>query len=344
MHVVFGRGTIASAAEIVSKIGARRGLLLSTPEQARELDVLAKVLEGVAVARFTEATVHTPLEITDRAMCVIESEKIDVTVSLGGGSTIGLGKAIALRSGIPQVAIPTTYAGSEMTPIIGQTVAGQKTTQRSERVLPRAVIYDVDLTLNLPPTLSVASGMNAIAHAAEGLYARDSNPLMQLIAEDAIRALATALPGIVRQPTDVSLRSEALYGAWLCGIVLGNVGMALHHKLCHTIGGRFNLPHAETHSIILPHALAYNRPAISDALGRLNTALGTTDAPGALFDLAKRLGAPQGLKALGMPESGIDRAVDEVLRNPYWNPRPLEHAALLALVQRAWSGKRPEAG
>ena len=204
-----------------------------------------------------------------------------------------------------------------MTPIIGQSANGIKTTQRSIKVLPRAVIYDVELTLSLPPSLSGTSGINAIAHAVEGLYAQDTNPVMQLMAEEGIRALSQALPRIVRVPGDRQARAEALYGAWLCGTVLGNVGMALHHKLCHTVGGSFNLPHAETHAIILPHAVSYNALAVPEAVARVARALDVVEPANALFDLARLVSAPAALRDLGMPEAGVEQAVDEVLRNPY---------------------------
>jgi len=340
-HVLFGTGTLARLPELVSELGGTRALLLSTPAQASQVRALGGLLGNIPVAYFHEATLHTPVEITERAMQQVHEHRIDIVVALGGGSTIGLGKAIGLRTGIAQIAIPTTYAGSEMTPILGQSTNGIKTTQRTLKVLPRAVIYDVELTLSLPVSLSGTSGINAIAHAAEGLYARDTNPVMQLIAEEGIRALAHALPGIAEEPGDRQARADALYGAWLCGMVLGNVGMALHHKLCHTVGGSFNLPHAQTHAIILPHAVAYNALAVPDAIGRLARALNVANPVNALFDLARSVGAPAALRDLGMPAAGVEQAVDEVLRNPYWNPRPLGRSALAALLQRAWAGEPP---
>ena len=344
--VVFGKGTLSQLPDVIRNQGGKRALLLSTPEQAAQAEALGKSPMGksqgqLAAAYFHEATMHTPVEVTERAMQVVAAEAIDVVVAFGGGSTIGLGKAIALRTGIPLIAIPTTYAGSEMTPIIGQTENGRKTTTRSMKVLPRAVIYDVDLTLSLPPGLSGRSGINAIAHAAEGLYAKDTNPIMQLIAEEGIRALAQALPVICQQPNDEDARAEALYGAWLCGFVLGTVGMALHHKLCHTLGGRFDLPHADTHTIVLPHAIAYNAPAIPDAMVRLRRALKAEEPAQALFDLGRSVDAPSGLKDIGMPESGVPIAVKDALENAYWNPRPLEADSLAVMLKRAWAGERP---
>jgi maleylacetate reductase len=210
-------------------------------------------------------------------------------------------------------------------------------------VLPETVIYDVDLTLSLPTGLAATSGINAIAHAVEALYARDHNPVISLMAEEGIRALADALPSIVERPGDREARGQALYGAWLCGVCLGTVGMALHHKLCHTLGGTFDLPRAETRTIILSHALAYNAPAVPDAMARIARAIGAADAPLGLYDLARRLNAKLALRDIGMPESGIDKAADLAVTNAYWNPRPLECNAIRDLIARAWSGAAPAA-
>jgi maleylacetate reductase len=205
------------------------------------------------------------------------------------------------------------------------------------------VIYDPELTLTLPVALSVTSGINAIAHAAEGLYSVDGNPVMDLMAEEGIRALGRALPGIRRAAQDIEARGEALYGAWLCGIVLGNVGMALHHKLCHTLGGSFNLPHAETHTIVLPHALAYNAQAAPEAMRRVSRALEAKSAAQGVFDLAQANGAPVALRDIGMKAEDLERACDIALQNQYPNPRPLERAAIRQLLQDAFEGKRPSA-
>jgi maleylacetate reductase len=290
---------------------------------------------------FTGAVMHTPVEVTERAMETVHDLRADGIVAIGGGSTTGLGKAIALRTDLPQIVLPTSYAGSEMTPVVGQTSGGIKTTQSSPKILPETVIYDVDLTMMMPPKLSATSGINAIAHAVEALYARDRNPVISLMAQESIRTLAHALPKICVQPDDRAARTDALYGAWLSGICLGAVGMALHHKLCHTLGGLFNLPHAETHTIILPHALAYNAPAAPEAMTRIATALGAPDAALGLHDLARELAAPASLREIGMPESGIDRAADLAVKNPYWNPRGIEREAIRELIARAWRGDTP---
>jgi alcohol dehydrogenase class IV len=340
-RVIFGTGTLTRLGEEITRLDLSRVLVLSTPQQRHEAERLAAALDGRSAAVFAEATMHTPVEITDRAMEMVAARRADGIVSVGGGSTIGLGKAIALRTDLPQIVVPTTYAGSEMTPILGETKGGIKTTQRSPKILPETVLYDVDLTLSLPISLSVTSGINAIAHAVEALYAADRNPIISLMAEDGIKAFASALPRIVAAPDDREARSHALYGAWLCGSCLGAVQMALHHKLCHTLGGTFDLPHAETHTVVLPHAIAYNAASSPEAMERLARALGASDPAQAVFDLAGRLGARRALRDLGMPESGIDRAADIATQNPYPNPRPIERTAIRDLIARAWAGQPP---
>lgn len=340
-RVVFGAGALARLGEEIDRLQSQRALVLCTPQQRVAAERIADLLGTKAAGLFDGAVMHVPIESAREARAVAAKLGADCAVAVGGGSTTGLGKAIALDSGLPILAIPTTYAGSEMTPIYGVTEAGVKKTGRDPRVLPRTVIYDPELTLDLPVALSVTSAINAIAHAAEGLYAPDANPVMDLMAEEGIAALGRAIPGIRLNPHDVDARGEALYGAWLCGTVLGNVGMALHHKLCHTLGGTWNLPHAETHTILLPHALAYNEQAAPRAMRRIARALAARSAPQAAFDLARDNGAPVALRDIGMPESELARACDLALQNRYPNPRPLERETIRELLQHAWEGRRP---
>jgi maleylacetate reductase len=338
---VGARGRLPQEAD---RVGIRRILVLSTPEQRDTAEAVAASLGDRVAGLFPRAVMHVPIEVAHDAREEAARLGADGFLAVGGGSTVGLAKAIALVSALPIVAVPTTYAGSEMTPIFGITEDGIKTTGRDPRVLPRTVIYDPELTLSLPASLSAASGLNAVAHAVEALYAPDANPIVSLMAAESIAAFAGALPKVVREPSDLAARSEALYGAWLAGSVLGSVGMGLHHKLCHTLGGTFNLPHAETHAVVLPHAIAYNAPFATDALARAARALGASDArdvPGALFDLAVAVGAPTSLAAIGMPADGLDRAAEIATRSPYPNPRPLERDAIRTLLQNAFDGTRP---
>lgn len=341
-RVTFGAGKLASVRDEVEAIGASRALVLCTPAQREQAEQVAELLGPSLAGIHDGAEMHVPIASARKARELASELNADCAVAIGGGSTIGLGKAIALESSIPILAIPTTYAGSEMTPVYGITEDGVKRTGKDVRVLPRAVIYDPDLTMSLPLGMSLVSGMNAIAHAAEGMYAKDGNPVMSLMAEEGIRALAQGMSSLVEAPQDKEARAQCLYGAWLCGTVLGHVGMALHHKLCHTLGGSFNLPHAETHTIVLPHALAYNSPAASEAMDRIASAIGAPDAPVGLHHMAVKLGLPTALRDLGVKEADLDRACEIALSNPYWNPRPIEAKPLRALLQRAWEGAEPQ--
>lgn len=344
-RVIFGAGSLQQLGAEIERLGAKRALVLSTPEQAASAERVAALLGERAAGIFARAVMHVPIETAREAREEAKRLGADCAVAIGGGSTTGLGKAIALDSGLPVLAIPTTYAGSEVTSIYGLTEGGVKKTGRDPRVLPRTVIYDPELTLTLPYAMTVTSAFNAIAHAAEGLYAPDANPVIALMAEEGIRASAAALPPLQADPRDLGARSDALYGAWLCGTVLGAITMGLHHKLCHTLGGSFNLPHAETHTVVLPHALAYNAPAAPEAMTRIARALGEpgADAAVALQRRARAHGAPASLAALGLPASALDRAADLAVQTPYPNPRPLERAALRSLLQRAFDGAEPAA-
>jgi maleylacetate reductase len=346
-RVVFGAGSLRHLQREIESLGARRALVLCTPEQRASAARVAALLGASAAGIFDQAIMHVPIETARAARETARSLGADCAVAIGGGSTIGLGKAIALDSGLPILAIPTTYAGSEMTSIYGLTEGGVKKTGRDDRVLPRTVIYDPELTMSLPAEMSVTSGINAIAHAAEGLYSATTNPILDLMAQEGIAALGRALPVIAAgEPASASVvaaRGDALYGAWLCGTVLAGVDMALHHKLCHTLGGTFNLPHAQTHTIVLPHALAYNAPAAAQAMQRIAGALGGADAPQSVYDLAKANGAPVALKDLGMARSDLEKACDLAMQNRYPNPRPLEREPLMQLLTDAYEGRRPAA-
>jgi alcohol dehydrogenase class IV len=341
IRVVFGAGSLDRLGEEIERLGAHRALVLSTPEQRASAEDVARRIGARAAGIYDKAVMHTPIETAEAARRVATELEADCCVAIGGGSTTGLGKAIALTSALPILAIPTTFAGSEMTPIQGITADGVKKTVRDLRMLPKTVIYDPNLLLTLPARIAGPSGMNAIAHSVEALYAQEANPITSLMAQESIRALAQSLPIVVREPQNLGARGEALYGAWLAGISLATVGMALHHKLCHTLGGTFNLPHAETHTIVLPHATRYNASAAPEAMARIARALGASDAAAGLYDLAKAIGAPLALKQIGMPEAGLERAADLAVTNPYWNPQPLERGAIRALLQAAWEGRRP---
>jgi maleylacetate reductase len=335
--VVFHAGAIEQVAVEAARLG-KHPLVLSTPGQRGLAERVARLLGSCCPGIYDQALMHVPLETARAARVEATRLEADCCVAIGGGSTVGLAKAIALELPLPILAVPTTYAGSEMTPIWGVTEGGVKKTGRDTRVRPRTVLYDPVLTLGLPPGISGTSGVNAMAHCVEGLYSENANPIVSLMAEEGIRALGRSLPKVVRTPHDVEARTEALYGAWLGGSVLGAVGMALHHKLCHVLGGTFNLPHSETHAIVLPYVVAYNAAAAPDAIRRIAAALGVDDAAQGLFDLVRSLGAKTSLKDIGMPKEGIERATALATTNPYYNPAPIRAEAIRALLRAAYEG------
>jgi len=343
VRVRFGAGVRHRVGEEMDTLGLSRALILTTPQQAATGSEFAEQLGAKAVGVYSNATMHTPVSISEEAAAQAIALKADCVVAVGGGSTTGLGKAIALRTDLTQIVVPTTYAGSEATGILGQTEGGRKTTITTPKVQPEVILYDPELVTSLPVGMTVTSALNAMAHAAEGLYAQNRSPLSTLMALEGLRAFRDALPRVLDNPADLRGRGETLYGAWLCGTVLGTVGMALHHKLCHTLGGSFDLPHAETHSVILPHAIAYNEGAAADVLAPVAEIFGGKTPGQALHAFAVAMKAPLALRDLGLGQGDLDRAAEIATQNPYWNPRPIEKDAIRRLLQAAWAGEAPSA-
>jgi maleylacetate reductase len=339
VRVRLGAGLRREIGAEMTALGWSRALVLTTKEQVACGETVRAELGSMALGVFSQATMHTPIEITEAGLRAAKGA--DCIVAIGGGSTIGLAKAIALRTDLPQIVLPTTYAGSEATPVLGQTANGVKETLRSPKVQPEVILYDPELVVTLPAKLTVTSGLNAMAHAVEALYARDATPLSTQLALSGIRVFKQGLPRVVADLGNLSAREDTQFGAWLCGTVLAQVGMALHHKLCHTLGGSFDLPHAETHAILLPHSAAYNAAAAAEALAPVAELFGGSIG-GGLYDFAASLGAPRALRDLGLRENDLDRAADIAVDKPYWNPRPIERDAIRALLRRAWEGVCPE--
>jgi alcohol dehydrogenase class IV len=343
-RVLFGRGRLAETTEVVRGLGGRRALVLSSAGRHGLAERVAAILGAHAAGTFAGAAMHTPVAVTEAALEYFREVGADCIVSIGGGSAIGLGKALAVRTGAPHVAVPTTYSGSEVTPILGETDTTGKHTRRVLGALPQVAIYDADLTLTLPARASAASGMNAIAHAIEAMYSPDVGPVLTLMAEEGLRAMVGSLPGIVADPSDIDERGVAFYGAFLCGLALGGASMGLHHRLCHILGGTFGLPHAETHAVLLPHVAAYNAPAAAGAMARIASALGAADVPGGLYRLVAELRLPLGLREIGLGEQDLGEVLRRVLAEPpAANPRALDATALAALLRRAFSGLPPAA-
>jgi len=346
MRVVFGAGSLASVPDEVARLGASRALIVAGGPESVYADVIADALGGVLVGRFSDVAMHVPVEVARAAADSARAADADLVISVGGGSSTGAAKAIALETGLPILAVPTTYAGSEMTPIWGMTADGVKTVGRDRRVQPVTVVYDPELTVSLPATLSAESGMNAMAHLIEGLYAPGASPITTLVAEEGVRALATALPAVVRDPADIEARSTALYGAWLAGWTLGVAGMGVHHKICHVVGGNYDLPHAGVHSVVLPYAIAYNADHAAPALARAQRALvaagvDSPDPATGVWNLERQIGTPPDLASIGLAEEHIAEAAAAVAAAGMVNPRPVDEGAIEQLLHDAWHGAAP---
>lgn len=347
-RVVFANGSISRAGEELERLGCSRALLVAGGPEQVYADLVAESLGDRVVARFQDVVMHVPVATAQQAIRTAVESGADCVIAVGGGSSIGAAKAVARETGMPILAIPTTYAGSEMTPIWGLTEGDRKTTGRDIKVLPKTVLYDPELTLSLPADISAASGMNAIAHLVEGLYAPGVSPISALQAEEGVRALASALPRVVADPLDLAARGDALYGAWLAGWTLGTTGMGIHHKICHTLGGTFDMPHAQTHSAVIAYATAFNEsyaPRAMEAVMRALSAAGiSAESAGAgVWELAHAIEAPTSLKEVGFDPSMVDKAVEIIVAAQPTNPRPVDPDGTRALLLAAYDGSRPGA-
>lgn len=342
-RILFGHGTLDRTAEEVTRLGRSRVLLVTTAGRAGAADRAQKVLGDLVVGRFDGAVEHTPVEVTEQALAELRRVDADCVVAVGGGSTVGLSKALAVRTGVDQVVLPSTYAGSEVTPVLGETADGVKTTRSDPAILPETVIYDVELSAGLPRGLAVTSAVNALAHAVEALYSPDANPVVDGMALDAVEHLVRGLRALATGTDDLDVRADLLRGAWLAGTCLGAVGMGLHHKLCHTLGGSFGLPHAPTHTVVLPYAMEYNAAAAPEAMDRIAQRLGVADPAAAVHDLVVAAGGPTSLQEIGFPADALDRAADLATAKPYPNPAPVSRDGIRTLLGRAFEGARPHA-
>ncbi len=342
-RVVFGVGSSRrQLVEEVERLGGTRVLLIATERTRPAVEALAGPLGERVVGMFTDVQPHVPLAIAEAARERARELAADSLLAIGGGSVIGVAKAIALELPLPILAVPTTYAGSEMTPIWGMTSEQRKRTGRSLMVLPKTVVYDPELTYSLPASVTGPSAINAMAHCVEALYAPGANPITTLVAEEGIRALRSGTPISIAHPDSPEGRSDTLYGAYLAGAALGVAGTGLHHKICHVLGGAYNLPHAETHTVVLPHAIAFNEAAIPDVMARVARALGSKRAAEGVYRFIETLGTPIALKDIGMRPENIDEAVNLILEAaPTDNPAPVNADSIRLLLDNAYHGRRP---
>ncbi len=340
-NIVFGAGALARLPAEMETLGLGDALVLATPGRAEQGCRIVELLGDRAAGLFAEARMHVPALTLDRAAAAAKDARAKCTVAIGGGSTTGLGKALAARVGLPNVVVPTTYSGSEMTSIWAVTEEGRKSTARDPKVVPTLTLYDPELTVSLPPKTSAASGLNAMAQAVVNVATDKQNPIVVSLGLDGIRALARSLPRVVDQPDDIQARSEALYGACLAAGAIGVGTTSLHHRLCHTFGGAFDTPHAETHAVLLPHSVAYNARAAEAGTRQVAEAIGAANAARGIHDLAKRLGAPTSLREIGVEESDLDHAAQIATASPINNPEPVTVERVRALLANAFYGAAP---
>ncbi|TSD93674.1 maleylacetate reductase [Skermania sp. ID1734] len=340
-RICFGSGSARTllAAE-VERLAAERVMLIAS---AREAERAGSITAGLPIAhRHSEVRMHVPVEAAEHARACAARHDVDALVCIGGGSAIGLAKAVALATGLPIIAVPTTYAGSEATTVWGMTDNGRKTTGVDARVLPRAIVYDAELTLSLPVAMSVASGLNALAHCVDGMWGPRADPIDQALAVEGIRALWIGLPAVAANSRDLAGREHVLYAAYLSAAAFSSAGSGLHHKICHVLGGAYNLPHAQTHAVVLPYVLAYNAPAVPHIQRRIAAALGASDALDGLQRLRRQLDAPKALSDYGFRESDIDEAVAAILPGvPDNNPRQVTAEDLGHVLRAACRGSDP---
>lgn len=340
-RVVFETGAAANnTAEEIRRIGAQRVMLVAAPFEA---EIAARVTADVDITlHFADVVQHVPIENAEAARAAAIAHDIDAMICVGGGSTTGLAKAVAMTTGIPIIAVATTYAGSEATNVWGLTEAARKTTGVDNKVLPVTVIYDAALTYSLPVELSVASGMNALAHCVDSMWAPKADPINQALAAEGIRAISEGLPLIFENPQDQAGREQALYGAYLSAVSFASAGSGMHHKVCHVLGGTYNLPHAQTHATVLPYVLAFNAGSAPQAERRIAGAFGSSSALQGLLDLRERLNGPKALKDYGFEESSAAEAAEIALPLiPPSNPRAVTQENLTELIQAAWAGTTP---
>jgi maleylacetate reductase len=337
-RVLFGVGALERLGPEVDRLGGRRVLLVASKRLA---DELAERLGDRLAATFAETVQHVPVEVAERARRAAREARADVVVAAGGGSAVGVAKAVALELPLPVVAVPTTYAGSELTTIYGLTRDGRKRTGRDPRVLPKVVLYDPTLTRALPPEVTGPSGMNALAHGVEACYGPAANPIAAALAEEGIRALAGGLPRAVERPDDLEGRALALRGAWLAGAALAAAGTGIHHRLCHVLGGAFGLDHAGLHAVVLPHAVRFVTPAVPAEMALVAAALDADDAATGCWELARQVGAPASLAELGMAEADLPRAAELCAGHVADRPRAAGVDDLRALLGAAYAGGPP---
>lgn len=341
-RIVFGDAALDDLGDELDRLGVKAAMLIAPDYDDQLTGHTQRALGARLRVTWKEVRQHVPHELAQRAAAAATGNHVDALVTIGGGSAIGLGKAVAVSTGLPLVCVPTTYSGSEMTPIYGLTSGNSKTTAHDATALPRVVIYDPQLLTALRPDVVGPSGMNALAHCAEALWAKRTDPITDALALDGAHRLSRHLPSAYRDP-GVGARGQVLVASCLAGAALGTVGASIHHALCHLLGGLYDTPHALTHAIVLPYAVKFVRPAVPRAIERLAAAMDSApdDLPTTIWSLGRAVGTPQGLRAIGITESEIEKAADAAIAKGVASPRRLNHSLVHRILEGAWRGLSP---
>jgi maleylacetate reductase len=341
-RVLLGAGRRGDLLSELEARGTRSVLVIGGGHADDVVETLLDAFGDASVRLVKNVRQHVPVADVEATVALVDAAGIDTVVAIGGGSAIGLGKAVARDRDVTLAAVPTTYSGSEMTAIWGVSDGTVKRTGRDPSARPSLVIYDPALTVGLPAAVTAASAFNALAHCVEALWVDDRTPATTARSVEAIDVIVDALPVVISNGHDLGGRTRLLYGAYRAGQVIGVVGTALHHRTSHVLGGRYGLDHGGMNAVLLPHVVAYNAGWGSWEEAALASVLGDNPA-GRLADVARRTGAPTSLGELGMPQAGIDAVLDEVIdRVGDSNPRPPDRDSLRSLLERAWRGEPPE--
>jgi len=343
-RMIFGPGARSALTTEVASMGATKVFLIIDGGAITLRAEIENLIGSVLVTTWTDVQQHVPIPLAESARELVTATGSDLVVCVGGGSATGLAKAIALTHRIPIIAVPTTYAGSEQTAIYGLTGDRHKQTGSDLIVLPRVVLYDAELTVGLPAKVTGASAFNALAHSVESLYAPGCNPITTAIALEGVRAINQSLPRVMATPTDIDARAQLLYGAAMSGITLGDTAAAFHHKICHVLGGAFGMVHADAHSVVLPHAIAFNAPAIPIEMSQIASALKccADDVAGSLWDLAVASEVPTSLADLGLRREDLGEVATRAAAEIRTNPRTFTAGDIERLLLDAFDGNRPK--
>lgn len=341
-RVIFGSGkAVENAVAAIDALSAQRVLLIADAFASEVSDAIAS--RAPIVARIHDIVQHVPAERARAAVAIALDDSIDAILTIGGGSSTGLAKIVARDTGLPIIAVPTTFAGSEATDVWGITEGERKLNGSDPKVLPRVIVYDAELSASLPGHLALSSGLNAVAHAVDSLWAPRADPINQALGAESLRALVPALRGLKNDPHDLDAREQALYGAYLAAVAFASAGSGMHHKICHALGGAYGLSHSEMHATVLPYVTAFNVPAAPAAAERIATAFGGSPADVAetLRAFRDELGIRGGLKALGLAESAIaDAAAIAFPLIPPSNPRSFTQDDIESIIGAAWRGEK----